>query len=97
MFGWFGSICPCDSAAKSWVEDRLQWLSKQFGLHILLERPIILPTAEFFPDPWDGTPEASGRLWRAVPRSQGPNLALVGPEPGGRYRYRRHHPRRQSP
>jgi hypothetical protein len=38
MFGWFRPGCPCDPAAKSWVEERLQWLSKQFGLHILLER-----------------------------------------------------------
>ena len=44
MFGWFRPTCPCDPAAKQWVEDRLQWLTRQFGLHILLERPIILPS-----------------------------------------------------
>jgi hypothetical protein len=66
MLGWFRSICPCDPAAKKWVEDRLRWLSQQFGLHILLERPIILPTAEFFPDPWDASPKAVKRLFRRV-------------------------------
>jgi hypothetical protein len=44
MFGWFRPTCPCDPAAKRWVEERLRWLTRQFGLHILLERPIILPT-----------------------------------------------------
>src|SRR5437660_1152683 len=68
MFGWFRPVCPCDPAAKRWVEDRLQWLSRQFGLHILLERPIILPTPEFFPDPWDGSPQAVLRMFRRVCR-----------------------------
>lgn len=66
MFGWFRPTCPCDPQAKRWVEDRLRWLSKQFGLHILLERPIILPTPEFFPDDWDGTPRAARRMFHRV-------------------------------
>jgi hypothetical protein len=66
MFGWFHPVCPCDPAAKKWVEDRLRWLVKQFGLHVLLERPIILPTEEFFPDPWDGTPKAARRMFHRV-------------------------------
>ena len=66
MFGWFRPNCPCDPAAKRWVEERLQWLAKQFGLHILLERPIILPTSEYFPDAWDGSPKAARRMFRRV-------------------------------
>src|SRR5262245_34261895 len=66
MFGWFRPACPCDPAAKRWVEDRLRWLSGQFGLHLLLERPIILPTVEFFPDPWDGSSRAVRRMFRRV-------------------------------
>lgn len=66
MFGWFRPTCPCDPAAKRWVEERLQWLARQFGLHILLERPVILPTDEFFPDPYDGSPNAVRRLFRRV-------------------------------
>lgn len=66
MFGWFLPTCPCDPAAKRWVEDSLQWLSRQFGLHILLERPVILPTAEFFPDPWDGSTKAARTTFRRV-------------------------------
>jgi hypothetical protein len=66
MFGWFGPSCCCDPAAKSWVESRLKWLSQQFGLHILLERPIILPTDEFFPDAYDGSSKAVRRMFRRV-------------------------------
>ncbi len=66
MFGWFQPTCPCDPVAKRWVEDRLKWLSEQFGLHILLERPIVLPTAEFFPDHWDGTPRTLHQMFRRV-------------------------------
>ena len=63
MFGWFRPICPCDAEAKKWIEDSFQWLARQFGLHILLEKNIILPTAEFFPDPWDGSDKAVRQLF----------------------------------
>jgi hypothetical protein len=76
MLSWFRPTCPCDAAAKRWVESRLQWLSKQFGLHILLERPIILPTSEFFPDPWDGSKKAAQRLFNRV-------CEYMGLEPDG--------------
>ncbi|HKI36366.1 MAG TPA: hypothetical protein VKA46_31200 [Gemmataceae bacterium] len=66
MFGWFRPTCPCDPAAKPWVEDRLRWLTGQFGLHVLLERPVILPTEEYFPDPWDGSPKAAQAMFRRV-------------------------------
>ncbi len=67
MFGWlFPPRCPCDPAAKAWVEDRLRWLTRQFGLHLLIERPIVLPTDEFFPDPYDGTPRAAQAMFRRV-------------------------------
>jgi hypothetical protein len=66
VFGWLQPTCPCDPAAKSWIENRLEWLSRQFGLHILLEQPIVLPTADFFPDPWDGSDQAARRMFRRV-------------------------------
>jgi hypothetical protein len=66
MFGLFAPTCPCDAAAKPWIEKRLLWLSQQFGLSILLERKIVLPTAEFFPDPWDGSDKAVKRMFRRV-------------------------------
>jgi hypothetical protein len=66
MFGWFHPSCPCDAAAKPWVEDRLRWLTGQFGLHVLLERPVILPTEQFFPDPWDASPKAVRAMFQRV-------------------------------
>jgi hypothetical protein len=60
MFGWFKPECPVDVAAKRWIEERLHWLSDQFGADTFLRRAMILPTREFFPDPVDGS-EASLR------------------------------------
>lgn len=60
MFGWFKPQCPVDPAAKRWIEGRLHWLSGQFGHETFTRRAVILPTADFFPDPMDGT-EASVR------------------------------------
>ncbi|HBE71031.1 MAG TPA: hypothetical protein DDW52_23030 [Planctomycetaceae bacterium] len=55
MFGWFKPQCPVDAAAKRWIENRLQWLSEQFGLDTFTRRAVILPTNDFFPDPMDGS------------------------------------------
>jgi hypothetical protein len=58
MFGLFRPSCPCDPAAKAWVEERLQWLVEEFDDTCLSGRPVILPTPEFFPDPYDGSKKA---------------------------------------
>src|SRR5437879_2031608 len=71
MSGWFQPVCPCDPSAKQWVEAQLRWLTSQFGLHIFLERPIIVPTSEFFPDAWDGSTKAARRMFRRVCRYMG--------------------------
>jgi hypothetical protein len=56
MLGWlFSPSCPCDPAAKHWVEERLQWLSEEFDDHAFNGRHLVLPTPEFFPDPYDGS------------------------------------------
>ena len=68
MFGWGKPVCPCEGEAKAWIEDKLRWLSQQFGLNILTERPIILPTAEFFPDPWDASQNAVRAMFDRVCR-----------------------------
>jgi hypothetical protein len=54
MFGWFRPECPCDPAAKAWVEQRLAWLSGEFDDSAFSGRPVVLPTADVFPDPCDG-------------------------------------------
>src|SRR5262249_48234185 len=50
--------CPCDVAAKAWIEERLQWLAEEFEDHAFNGRPLPLPTPEFFPDPYDGSKKA---------------------------------------
>jgi hypothetical protein len=66
MFGWFKPTCPCDPEAKRWVENRLRWLTQQFGLHILLERSVVLPSPEFSPEAYDASPKAVRVLFRRV-------------------------------
>ena len=55
MFGWFRPTCPVEPHAKRWIEERLRWLSDQFGFDVFTQRTVILPLAEFFPDPYDGS------------------------------------------
>jgi len=56
MLDWlFRPSCPCDSAAKAWVEERLDWLAQEFDDSAFSGRRIVLPTPEFFPDPYDGS------------------------------------------
>jgi hypothetical protein len=59
MLDWlFPPMCPCDPAAKAWVEERLQWLESEFDDHAYNGRPAVLPTREFFPDPYNGSDES---------------------------------------
>jgi hypothetical protein len=44
--------------AKEWIEERLQWLSDEFGHDVFTRRALILPLAEFFPDPYDASDES---------------------------------------
>jgi hypothetical protein len=53
MFGWFRPRCPVDLGAKMWIEKRLRWLADQFGVDVFTRRALVLPTAEFFPEPFD--------------------------------------------
>jgi hypothetical protein len=67
MFGWFFSpSCPCDPAAKAWVEERLQWLAEEFDDHAFNGRPLVLPTPEFFPDAYDESKRAVRTLLNRV-------------------------------
>jgi hypothetical protein len=52
MFDWlFRPSCPCDAAAKNWVEDRLEWLSGEFPESAFSGCEIILPTTKYFANP----------------------------------------------
>jgi hypothetical protein len=44
---------------KTWTETRMRWLAEQLGLVRLLDAEVILPTAEFFPDPYTEDPASA--------------------------------------
>lgn len=58
MLGWFQNTCPLDPHDQQWVDDRMAWLSREFGRHRMLGAAVVLPTLEFFPDRYDGSREA---------------------------------------
>lgn len=67
MLGWlFPPSCPCDPAAKEWIEERLEWLAEEFDDHAFNGRRVVLPTPEFFPDPYDGSKFAARALLNRV-------------------------------
>lgn len=67
MLDWlFRPTCPCDPAAKAWVEERLLWLADEFDDNVFSGRPMVLPTPEFFPDPYDGSKRAVRTLLNRV-------------------------------
>jgi hypothetical protein len=61
MFGWFRATCTIDPVTREWIENRWRWLTDQFGSELMISAPTILPTEEFFPDPYDAS-EAAARV-----------------------------------
>jgi hypothetical protein len=64
VFGWLQPKCPVGKDEKTWVEDRFRWLAGEFGLERLRKAPVILPTDEYFPDPYDGGKKGAKALFR---------------------------------
>lgn len=62
MFGWMKPSCPVEGPPKEWLERRLNWLGDEFGADVFTRRALILPTEEFFPDPYDATDQAARTL-----------------------------------
>jgi hypothetical protein len=64
MLRWFHSKpqCPVDPTMREWIDKRWHWLEAEFGLDRLLDIPVILPRAEFFPDPYHGTSDDARRM-----------------------------------
>lgn len=56
LMGWFTPSCPVTTHEKAWVETRLGWLAEKLGIDRLLKARIVLPTLEFFPEPYVGSP-----------------------------------------
>ena len=66
MWPWGNISCPLDSTTRTWLEKRWRWLTDEFGDSVLLDFPHVLPTAHFFPDPYDASDEAAEAMARRV-------------------------------
>lgn len=66
MFGWFRPRCPLDLREKVWIEYWTRWLIDQLGVDRIRKAPVILPTQEFFPDPFEPTSAAIESVYRRV-------------------------------
>lgn len=53
--GWFDAKCPVDAETKEWLDSSFVWLIDEFGIDSLREIETILPVAESFPAPFDGS------------------------------------------
>lgn len=65
--------CPVDDKQKRWIEDRMLWLSEQFGRQIA-QGELAIPGPAFYPRDYRATPEAIRDLVRRVE-------AVMGVEP----------------
>ena len=77
MLNWFRPTCPVDRAAKVWIEERLEWLSKEFPQSAFTGKPVILPTAEFFPDRYDPSEDSVRALLDRVCGYMGVSPSVV--------------------
>ena len=57
MLGWlFEPKLPVSPEEREWVDSSLDWLLETFGEERFQQVTVVLPTPEFFPQEWDGTP-----------------------------------------
>ena len=52
MFGWFIPKSPLNTGERTWVEWRMLWLADRFGLNRMKDAQVVLPTSDFFPEPY---------------------------------------------
>jgi len=62
----FSPKLPVSDEDRQWVDEGFRRLEKLVGRRRMLEAKIVLPTAEDFPDPYDGTPAAAEMLFCRV-------------------------------
>jgi hypothetical protein len=62
----FSPKLPISDEDRQWVDEGFSRLDAMLGRRRMLEATVILPAAEHFPDPYDGTPAAAEKLFRRV-------------------------------
>lgn len=50
---WFAAKCPVSADEQRWIDRRLPWCAEEFGT-MWLQTPVVLPTDDFFADPYTG-------------------------------------------
>ncbi|HEX4607195.1 MAG TPA: HEAT repeat domain-containing protein [Urbifossiella sp.] len=66
MFGWFAPRLSIPTAEKVLAERRMTRLAGLLGLDRLRTAPVVLPTPEFFPDPFHGDEPSAAALLRRL-------------------------------
>lgn len=51
---------------RPWFQKKFNWLIDQFGRDWFEQRPTIVPTEDFFPDPYDGSKQAARQMFDRV-------------------------------
>ena len=67
---------PVGPVTRAWIEGRFRWLLAEFG-EVRALRPVVLPTPEFFPEPYGGTAVHVRRLFPRVAAYMGIDPARV--------------------
>ncbi|MFH2054003.1 MAG: hypothetical protein ABIK96_16220 [bacterium] len=58
--------CPVTPDDRRWIENSFAWFAEEFGDEALRKGPVILPTAEFFPEVYEPGPEGVEDLMRRI-------------------------------
>lgn len=58
--------CPVTPDDRRWIENSFAWFAEEFGDEALRDGPVILPTAEFFPEAHKPGPEGVEDLLRRI-------------------------------
>lgn len=77
MFGWFAPRQPLPTAEKVLVERRMKRLAGLLGFPRLVTSDVVLPTPEFFPDPFADDEASADALLRRVCGYMGVDPAAV--------------------
>ena len=62
----FSAKLPISDEDRQWVDEGFRRLERLAGRPRMLEARVVLPSAEDFPDPYDGTPAAAELLFSRV-------------------------------
>ena len=73
--GLFTPKCPVDDETRAWVDNSMNWLLERFGTGVVTEDPVVVPSAEYFPNPFSGSEEDAEDLVARV-------CQFMGVDPG---------------